>query len=191
MLPFLVAWLFWSLGAIGRSIKTIVFALLSFALIGCSVEPRIETSPQKYSTLITQWTPTGLVAHFPNSLPASASNIKLSAFPGFLQGGAWLQVRLTLPSAEVSKIYDDATKIAKDFYDGGGVFKSVNSKVDGLPGTNFHTSDNQHAPDFPDDYRIFVLAAQRPGGNTWESGKCYGVVVSKQRNEVIYYAENW
>src|SRR4051812_10882226 len=42
----------WSLGAVARSMKIIVFALLSFALIGCSVEPSIETSPQKYSTLI-------------------------------------------------------------------------------------------------------------------------------------------
>jgi hypothetical protein len=170
--------------------KTIVVALLAFGVIGCSVEPRIETRPEKYSTLITQWTPTGLVTHFPNPLPATASNIKLSAFPGFLQGGAWFQVRLTLPAAEVSKIYDDATKITKDFYDGGGAFKSVNSKRDGLPGTDFHTSDNQHQLEFPDDYRIFVFAAKRPGGNTWEIRQCYGVVISKQRNEVIYYAEN-
>jgi hypothetical protein len=170
--------------------KTIGLALLSFALVGCSVEPRVETSPQKYSTLITQWTPTGLVAHFPHSPPATASNVKLSAFPGFLQGGAWFQVRFTLPASEVAKIYDDATKIAKDFYDGGGVFESVNFKRDGLPGTDFHTSDNQHQINFDKDYRIFVFDAQRSGGNTWEGGKCYGVVISKQRNEVIYYAED-
>jgi hypothetical protein len=172
--------------------KTLVFALLSFALIGCSVEPRIETSPQKYSTLITQWTPTGLVAHFPNPLPATASNIKLSAFPGFLQGGAWFQVRLTLPAAEVSKVYGDASKIAKDFYDGGTQFTSVTSKTNGLPGTYFHTSDNEKHVEFPADYRIFVFVAQDAGGNPpWQSGTSYGVVISKQRNEVIYYAENW
>jgi len=166
--------------------------LLSLTLVGCLVEPRTETDPKKYSTLISQWTPTGLVAHFPNPLPATASNIKLSAFPGFLQGGAWFQVRLTLPATEVSKIYDNATKVAKDFYDGGGTYKSVNSKTNGLPGTSFHTSDSPQQPDFPVDYRVFVFAAQDAGGTPpYQSGTCYGVVISKQRNEVIYYANKW
>ena len=42
------------------------------------------------------------------------------------------------------------------------------------------------------DYRIFVFAAKDASGTPpFQSGKCYGVVVSKQRNEVIYYAESW
>ena len=118
------------------------------------------------------------------------NQVKLSAFPGFLQGGARFQLRLTLPAADVSKIYEDATRIAKDFYDRGGIYKSTNSKKGGLPGTNFYTSDDKHQTDFPEDYRVFVIAAQSPGGNTWEHLKSYGVVVSKQRNEVIYFAEN-
>src|SRR5690349_19478506 len=116
--------------------KAIIFALVSVVLVGCSVEPRTETRIEKYSALITEWTQTGLVAHFPNPLPATASNIRLSAFPGFLQGGAWFQIRLTLPPAEVSKVYDDASKIAKDFYDGGTQYTSCNSKTNGLPGTD-------------------------------------------------------
>ena len=172
--------------------KTIIFALVSVVLVGCSVEPHTETDTKKYPALITAWTPTGLVAHFPNPLPATASNIKLSAFPGFLQGGAWFQVRLTLSPAEVSKAYDDASKIAKDFYDGGTVYTSLNSKTNGLPGTSFHTSDIEKQSEFPADYRIFVFAAQDAGGTPpFQSGKCYGVVISKQRHEVIYYAEKW
>lgn len=171
--------------------KAVILSLLCLALVGCFAEPQTETNPKKYAALITNWTPSGLVTHFPRPLPATASNVKLSAFPGFLQGGAWFQVRLTLPAAEISKLYDDASKIAKDFYDGGGSLTSVNSKHDGLPGTDFHTSDNSKQSEFPPDYRVFVFDAQRPGGNTWEHGKCYGVVISKQRNEIIYYAENW
>ncbi len=172
--------------------KPLALSLLLLLLVGCSIVPPIETNPKKYSKLITDWTPSGLIAHFPNPLPPSASNVKLSAFPGCLQGGAWFQVRFTLPAAEISKAYDDATKTAKKFYDGGGKFKSTNSPKNGLPGTNFHTSDNPKESKFPEDYRIFVFAAQSPGGNPpWQSGKSYGIVISKQRNEVIYYAENW
>jgi hypothetical protein len=168
-------------------------ALVSIALVGCSIgPPDVETRPSKYSSLITDWTPTGLVTNFPNPLPTNASNVKLSAFPGFLQGGAWFQVRFTLPAAEVSKDFDDASKIAKDFYDGGDKFTSCNAKKNGLPGTSFHTADNPKQWEFPADYRVFVFATQDAGGNPpFQSGTCYGVVISKQRNEVIYYAESW
>jgi hypothetical protein len=135
------------------------------------------------------WAPSGLVAHFPDPIPPAATKTRLSAFPGFLQGGAFFQIRLTLPTAEVARIYDAATKIAKDSYDGGGFFESTNSKKDGLPGTSFHTSDGQKQADFPADYRVFVFAAS--GGPSWNHGKSHGVVISKQRNEVIYYAEDW
>jgi len=159
--------------------------------ISCSIGPRTETNPKKYPALITEWTPTGLISHFPNPLPPTASNIKLSAFPGFLQGGAWFQVRLILPADEVSKIYDGATKVAKDFYDGGDFFKSTDSKDGGLPGTSFHTSDHGHQIEFPADYRVFVFAAQSSSGSSWNHGRSHGIVISKKRNEVVYYAENW
>jgi hypothetical protein len=171
--------------------KAIILPLLCLALVGCLAQTKIETSPTKYALLITDWTPTGLVAHFPNPLPAAASAVKLSAFPGLLQGGAWFQVRLTLRPAEVSKLYDEATKKAKDFYDGGTRYTSCNSKTNGLPGTSFYTSDTKQG-EFPVDYRVFVFAAQDAGGNPpYQSGTSYGVVISKQRNEVLYYAEKW
>ena len=170
--------------------RTLVFAFFCLTFAGCFGPPSTETSPKKYSSLLTKWTPTGLVAHFPNPLPATATNVKLSAFPGFLQGGAWFQLRLTLPAADVSKVYDAATNAAKDFYDGGSFFTSSNSKRGGLPGTSFHSSDTQEQSEFPADYRIFVFAA-KDYGNQWNHGESCGIVVSKQRNEVIYFAENW
>ncbi len=96
-----------------------------------------------------------------------------------------------MPADEVSKVYDEASKTAKDFYDGGGFFKSTNSKDGGVPGTSFHTSDNNQQIEFPADYRVFVFVAQSYRSNSWNHGKSSGVVISKQRHEVIYYAENW
>lgn len=172
--------------------KPLFIVLYSVAFVGCSLgQPVVETSPKKYAALMTDWTPTGLVSHFPNPLPSTASKLKLSAFPGYMQSGAWFQIRLTLPVDDVSQVYDDAVKTAKDFYDGGDFYKSTNSKKGGLPGTTFHTSDNDKPSDFPEDYRVFVFAAQSSGGDGWNHGKSHGVVISKQRNEVIYFAENW
>lgn len=181
---------FWPLGTSARNVRTILSALLCFTFVGCFGPPSTQTDPKKYSSLLTEWTPTGIVAHFPDPLPPTATNVKLSSFPGYMQGGAWFQVRLTLPAAEVSKAYDAATKAAKDFYDGGDFFNSTNAKKGGLPGTSFHTSDPERQPDFPADYRIFVFAAQDHGDH-WNHGNSRGVVVSKKRNEVIYFAEHW
>lgn len=170
--------------------KNTLCAVLCLLLAGCFEPPSTETDPAKYSSLLTRWKQTGLVAHFPDPLPAASTNTKLSAFPGFLQGGAWFQIRFTLPPEEVAKIHDLATDTAKDVYDGGDFSGSFTAKKGGLAGTNFYTADTQRM-DFPEDYRIFVFAATSTGGDTWNHGRSHGVVVSKQRNEVIYYAERW
>lgn len=174
-----------------RNLKPFVFALLSVAIAGCFGPPSTETRPAKYPLLLTEWTSKGLASHFPSSIPTTAMNVGLSAFPGFLQGGAWFQLRLTLPPGDIAKAYESASTNAKDFYDGGGFYKSVNAKKGGLPGTSFHTSGSKEG-DFPSDYRIFVFAARSGGGEPpWQVGESYGVVISKERNELIYFAEKW
>ena len=155
--------------------------------------PNEETRFKKYSSLLAEWQKRGLAEHFPKVISAEASAKKLSAFPGFLQGGGWFQVRLTLPPAMVAGIFKDATKQAKAFYDGGDAFKLVEEQKDGLPGTSFHTANNK-GQDFPPDYRIFIFHARasRPGEDfQWNHGDSRGVVISRTRNEVIYFAEDW
>lgn len=168
----------------------LIVAFLSMVTAGCFGPPSVEQRPKKYSSLLKDWRATGLVNHFPNQFPATATNIKLSVFPGYLQGGAFFQVRMSLPRDEVLKVYDAASSAANDFYDGGDFDTSMSSKTAGLPGARFYTSDKS-GYDFPVDYRIFVFDAQSSGGNTWNHGYSYGVVVSKRRNEVIYFAESW
>lgn len=164
--------------------------------------PNVETNPEQYNSILSAsilstyklWS--NLTVHFPNPLPPTATHIKLSFYPGFLQGGSWFQVRLTLPMAEVAEVFELATQKAICFYDGGDQFTAVRSQDKGLPGTSFYTTDklqgNNEAgfesPSFPTDYRIFVFDAQYYSGSS-TSGWSSGVVVSKQRNEVIYYAE--
>ena len=119
--------------------------------------------------------------------------MKVSAFPGFLQGGGWFQLRLTLPPSDIAALFEDASKQAKAFYDGGDRLKLVNAKKDGLPGTSFHTSGTKERS-FPADYRVFVYHARpyRPGTDfQWNHGDSRGVVISRTRNEIIYFAESW
>ena len=65
--------------------------------LGNLVIPDEETKVSRYETLLQDWHSSGLVSHFPASIPSHAENVRLSAFPGFMMSGTWLQVRLQLP----------------------------------------------------------------------------------------------
>jgi hypothetical protein len=176
----------------------ILGALVLIAVLGISwmyysfkkaLEP-IESVDQ-YHEVLADWKASGLVDHFPGSLPASARNVKFSAFPGFLQGGGHVQLRMELPEEEVKSLFDHATKTARQHHDGGNSLTLVNERDDGLWSTYPYTLA-KGTYEFPSDYTIFIFDAEDHGnGYDWNHGESKGVVVSLQRNEVLYYAENW
>lgn len=156
-----------------------------------ALEP-IESMDQ-YQEVMADWKEGGLVDHFPSSVPASARNVKFSAFPGFLQGGGHVQLRMELPEAEVRILYEHATRSARQHQDGGNAVTLVSERDDGLWSTHPHTL-GKGAFEFPRDYRIFIFDAQpyrKGSGHDWNHGESKGMVISLQRNEVLYYAENW
>src|SRR5688572_14509024 len=62
--------------------------------------PEHETDPDDYEEVLGGWSP-DRVKHFPQRIPEEASDARMMFFPGFLQGGAYLQLRLTLPPGDV------------------------------------------------------------------------------------------
>jgi hypothetical protein len=150
--------------------------------------PKRVTNTDKYSKILEDWKPTDLVDHFPHSIPSIATNVKFSAEPGFLQGGGHIQLRMELPPSEVRKLFDDATKNAKQTQDGGNSVTSINERDDGLHSASPYTLDSD-SYEFPTDYRVFIFHARNSG--SWNHGDGYGVVISLQRDEVIYYANYW
>ena len=194
-------------GALGIAVLALVhgdqadrsaFKTMSEAEFARFLQP--ETRVEKYPELLAEWSRNNLSAHFPRAIPGEATKVRLSAHPGYLQGGGWFQVCFNLPAAQVKAIYDDATARAKAFYDGGDSLTLVNAsgKLEGqesgaLAWTSFYTDDVDEKP-FPDDYRIFVFHARDgmpQGGFPWNHGDSTGVVVSLDRSEVIYFAESW
>ncbi|MDZ7619717.1 MAG: hypothetical protein U1E05_22180, partial [Patescibacteria group bacterium] len=67
--------------------------------------PRETHSLRKYPALRAQWDQE-LVDHFPDAIPESATLKRFSHFPGFLQGGAYIQLRLGMPSGQIEELYD-------------------------------------------------------------------------------------
>lgn len=182
----------WIGGIVGALVLVAVLAIAWFAYgFNKALEP-IE-SIDRYQQVLADWKQTGLVDHFPSSVPATASDVKFSSFPGFLQGGGHIQLRMELPEAEVRRLYEHATKTAKQHQDGGNSVTLINERDDGLSSTSPHTlAEGTYA--FPVDYRIFIFHAKpykKGSGHDWNHGESKGMVVSLQRNEVLYYAENW
>ncbi len=159
-------------------------------LTGCNPmgAPKRVTDDNKYSKVLAEWKSTTLVDHFPNAIPATATDVKFSALHRFLQGGGHIQLRMKLPNSEVRALYEDAAKKAKQTQDGGNSATLINEKDDGLHSACPYTLDFDPY-EFPKDYRIFIFHAETPG--SWNHGVGYGGVISLQRDEVIYYAENW
>ena len=156
--------------------------------------PEITTWVWRYPHILKDWKESALADHFPDQLPASATNVRFSSFPGFLQGGAWIQVRMTLPAAEAKTVFEKASTLASQIQDGGSTWATANLLEENkMPSTNFYTSGSQNR-EFPRDYRIFVYHAEpstKRETPDWNHGTSRGVVVSLERNEVIYYADRW
>ena len=116
--------------------------------------------------------------------------MRLSAFPGSVQGHSWIQLRVKLPPAEVAAIAASARGSAgREYPGGGGAFDQLNANPkQGWPTTFFHTADNPNQMDFPNTYTIFVINAVNRGLGSWDPYDGYGIAVSESTNEVVYWA---
>ncbi|MEA2600000.1 MAG: hypothetical protein QOF89_992 [Acidobacteriota bacterium] len=65
---------------------------------------RTETDPGEYSAVLKQWSASGLVSQFPREISSRARHVRFSAFPGFMQGGSHIQLRMQLPADEIRRL---------------------------------------------------------------------------------------
>jgi hypothetical protein len=150
------------------------------------------TDVAAYASTLKQWSGSGLVSHFPATVPPQAQKVRFAASGGFLQGGAYIQLRMQLPLSEVQAIEDQLKKATTHLYAGGGFFDHYDDDPkNNWPTTTFRTSDDpKSTSDFPAHYTLYVLSAKDHGGS-WNHGETSGVAVSKTGGEVVYWADSW
>lgn len=191
------------------------FAYLMFCIAHSLRETeRIETDVQKYTERLAFWRKYNgpeLVEHFPEAIPDGATNVAFSMFPGFLQGGAWMYLRVGVPASEALKIQQKAEERAPRS-GGAGMNLPADPALafEPLPRIEFCIPEAKSMKHLkwealPPDYRFFVFEA-KPGGTkeeinyqTWEKktvgdwnhGTTSGIAVSLERNEVVYWMESW
>lgn len=154
------------------------------------------TDVRKYADILNDYWSYNqdLVSHFPRPIPSDADGVRFSFLPAFLQGGAHIQLRYSSLPNRISELYDHfAAEKTKSFV-GGDTNDHMNMKG-GMPTTFFYTSGSD-SHEFPDDYEIIIFdkvlkEEDRPQGHYWNHGQSHGVAISKERSEIVYWAESW
>lgn len=144
--------------------------------------PKATTSLDDYDDVLRNWASTGLVDHFPRLAPTETEGVVFSSFPGFLQGGGWVQLKIPVSDAELSVIEN---------YCKARTSEPLQFERDG-PHEGHVFGDGVYS--FPHDFQQFVFFAKPYKQGTehdWNHGSIYGLAISTKRNEVVYWAEAW
>lgn len=176
----------------------VLFFLFNMALMLWQLTPICAVS--KYDNVMRlRWHRKDLVEHFPKTIPADAQNTKFHYHAGFLQGGAAIELRLKMPSDYVEDTYSTFMSRAKSIFHGDEqLFRGVNDP-DILPKWHFYTFSREQnearglSPLLPEDFDIVLLASHpyKSDPTDWNHGESSGISISRKRNEIIYWAEDW
>lgn len=175
-----------------RRLLLMFVGLFVFGVAGCGFNSPADatyTNLKKYPELYGRWKRTGLVDHFPASIPPHATDPKMfGTYPGAFQGSV-LQLRLTLPPKEIEDLEKKWTSSAKHRFIGGDTNAHSREK-DGVPTTFNYTDDNST---FDSTFTILVLDAQDRGESNlpWNHGTSKGFAISQKHQVVIYWCELW
>ncbi|MEZ6102171.1 MAG: hypothetical protein R3E01_36715 [Pirellulaceae bacterium] len=170
---------------------TIVCVIL-LTVAGCFGPPSEIRSVKKYKSCRKSFPPQ-LVARFPTDTPEDKSDPVFSYYPGFLQGGAHIQLRVRLSPETIVNLVDELKTQTKHAYKGGGFFTHYNEDQEhNLPTASYHTQrDDVDANEFPGHFTLYVLDADDRASGSWNHGSTFGIAISEETNEAIYWAENW
>lgn len=133
------------------------------------------------------------LAHFPKELPKTASEIRFFEQPQFLQGGSSIFLRYKTSVEELNLLSQKYSKTAKvvlksgeydwDSYKNNGQNKDIS-----LPGV---FDEAIGYSELPGDFDIIVIDSKPYQTNNWNHGYTYGLAISKQKQEVLFWSEEW
>jgi hypothetical protein len=173
------------------AITIMLICVLSFGMLAAAVfiavsEETTITDIGKYERVLklTGYPKRQISRHFPYEIPSSAKNIVFSYNPPFLQGGENFNLKFETDTASIKDYIDKFSQKAK------WIGKSNDSefKVNGITSASFN---NFGYTKLPEDFTIYLLVSKSYEPNNWNHGELSLVAISKERNEIIFLAENW
>ncbi len=167
--------------------------LLSAGYIAWQIHRR--TDVDDYADYLAKWQ-SHLVAHFPQRIDERARNVAVSWAPGFLQGGAHLQLGMDVTTEQASRDAATAAAAALRVVDLAAPAAHTGEGAEGKGPDSAPLPPYYLAAEvrrFPPHYTLYYLFAQ-PGttqGFPWNHGRTAGVAISRQPPRIVYWAESW
>lgn len=190
------------LKVLGKVIRTILIILAVLGAgfiyaINRSLDEALKTvtDPSRYSEIRAVFDHSSIIQHFPPQIPSDAQNVSLYYQPGFLQGGAIFQLRMTLPPAKLKQIESEFLKQGKRKYIPGGKNNSPISETT-PQGMNVRYEYQLYAGEatsnkFPNNYKILVFEDTRGAPKyDWNHPDLYGVAIDISASEIVYWVES-
>ncbi len=179
---------------IGILITFFVILILN-SVIGFGYSAKPETNVADYKDALERlgYPKREWLSHFPPNIPTNAENANFYWSKGFLQASMFIQLRLTLPKSEIESILKKSQARKVKFPNDRKVFQQ-----DKLPFMPLGAGESEILVEWPEDFEIIVFQYGKPGyykeegygtQEYWDKTYNYGIAVSKQRNEVIYWSE--
>lgn len=156
-----------------------------FGVVALSLALAEVTNVKRYDEIVERWAD-DMVYHFPRPIPADAQDVLFSFQPGFV--GSHIQLRYSTTSDTIAALYEHFSEQATVSFNGGNYNDHVNAEG-GIATTSFYTSDSDYRT-FPSDYEVMSFdpgLIERKGGGYYSLP--HGVAISRQRNEIVYWAE--
>ncbi len=163
-------------GLMGFACAATVFFVLSLGLeMWVSAQPVSDI--RAYEKILNQWKSWApeMVSHFPQSVPADADDISFYFFPGVLQADAEIQLRFRTTPEKILAYYEH--------------FSGMKTRSDfGMTLIHFSPRGGEgQIIELGEDYEVLGLNPEME--QIAEHVKEYGVIISREKNEIVFWAE--
>ncbi len=159
---------------VGAGIPIVVLGIF-FLLItnGMATLSTPIRNPARYEELLEKhrYPETKWIAHFPPSIPQTASKVNLYYERTFMQGSYPFEMRYVLPKADLARVRE-----------------SMYENKDLSTTSEFSLRKDHYGPSQID---ADSLDEQVAGGYGENHGGAYGIAINSRRNEVLYWADRW
>lgn len=154
-------------------------SISSFFMLAIDAATTETTDVAKYQRVlkITNYPNNRLTKYFPKKIPKEAKNITFKYRPAFIQSGEVIILKFEITSNVINQYMNDLKEVAIWV---GNIKDSPNDILysDIFRGFEYQT--------FPEDFIIYVIAFD----NT-NHGEHSFVAISKVKNQIVFYANNW
>jgi hypothetical protein len=149
------------------------------------------TDPGEYSKIMEEAEDNSYLNHFPSDIPASAEYVRFHFHPSVFQGGTALQLRVRLPSDEVEEIRSSFNNEAESIFR-AQISEEEAASLESVRIPYFYTTDDG-VTEWPDGFEHLVFGTVFTGSEDFPSnhGLTYGISISVDDSEVVYWYEDW